>query len=85
MARRLRFNPAAPRLIMSNARVAEDIRRRTQAVVDACNSESSWGGYNSEVDTDGDRPVGRVWSIGKSDRPGGDRAFRLIKNLDRGR
>ena len=82
---RLRFNPIAPRILLSNPKMKAEIAKRTEAISDACNSDSSWGGYNFEVDTEGDRPVGRVWSIGKSDRPGGDRALRLIQNLDRGR
>lgn len=82
---RLRFNATAGKRLLNDPGVTADVARRTKQVADACNSQSSWGGYNSEVNIDGERPVGRVWSIGKSDRPGGDRALRLIQNLDKGR
>ena len=57
----------------------------TQSIADACNAQSSWGGYKYELDTDYKAPVGRVWSYGRSDHPGTDRAMRMVRNLDAGR
>lgn len=82
---RITFRKQAAREILNSPAVVQDIKQRTEAVQSACNAESSWGGYESEVDRDHPRPVGRVWSIGRSDRPGGDRALRMVKNLDAGR
>lgn len=55
------------------------------SITAACNAQSSWGGYKSEYDTDYKAPVGRVWSYGRSDAPGTDRAMRMVRNLDAGR
>lgn len=82
---RIVFSSNGIRQIMRDPRLAKDIERRTSAITSACNDQSSWGGYKQEIDTEGARPVGRIWTIGRSDTPGGDRAFRMIRNLDRGR
>lgn len=60
-----------------------DVRRRVEAMAAACNSQSSWGGYESEVDVDGRGVVGRVWSIDEASDEA--RAQRLVRNLDAGR
>lgn len=82
---RVVYNRNAFSQILKQPKVRADIARRTKAIADKSNSQSSWGGYNSEVDLDGDRPVGRVWSIGSAERVGSDRGLRLLKNLDEGR
>ena len=60
-----------------------DLARRVGAVEDACNSQSSWGGYRSEVEEWPDGPVGRVWSIDEASDEA--RQQRLIRNLDAAR
>lgn len=68
--------PASPEAVA-------DLARRTHAIADACNDQSSWGGYESEVEAWPDGPVGRVWSIDEAADEA--RAQRLIRNLDAGR
>jgi hypothetical protein len=64
-------------------KVVADTARRTKAIADACNSQSSWGGYRSEVEVYDDGPHGRVWSIDEASDEA--RAQRLVRNLDAGR
>ena len=59
-----------------------DLTRRVAAVADACNRQSSWGGYAYEVEVF-DEPVGRVWSFDEAADE--SRAQRLIRNLDAAR
>jgi hypothetical protein len=61
----------------------QDVARRTKAIENACNSQSSWGGYASEVEVTPDGPFGRVWSYDEASDEA--RAQRLIRNLDAGR
>jgi hypothetical protein len=61
----------------------QDVARRTKAIENACNSQSSWGGYASEVEVTADGPFGRVWSYDEANDEA--RAQRLIRNLDAGR
>lgn len=78
---RIELNSAAAGRLLRGPEVVEGLERRASAITDACNEQSSWGGYKYEVDTDGPVPVARVWTIGKSDRPGGDRALRMVQNM----
>jgi hypothetical protein len=64
-------------------KVVADTARRTKAIEDACNSQSSWGGYRSEVEVYDDGPHGRVWSIDEASDEA--RAQRLVRNLDAAR
>lgn len=75
-------NPAFEELIHSS-KVVEDIRARTTAVEQACSAQSGWGGYASSVSTVGNRPHGRVYSIGRHDDEA--RHNRMIRNLDAAR
>jgi hypothetical protein len=64
-------------------KVVADTARRTKAISDACNMQSSWGGYDWETEVWPDGPVGRVWSFDEASDEA--RAQRLIRNLDAGR
>lgn len=68
--------------LLNSEAVAEMLADMASAIEAACNTDSSWGGYASAVETSGDRPVGRVWSIGRHDDEA--RRQRLIRNLDAG-
>lgn len=73
------------RELMSGQGAQDEIARRTKAVEDACNAESSWGGYASAMDSDDTRARGRVWSYARQDSKGQtERAKRMIRNLDAG-
>lgn len=58
-----------------------EIQDRAQAVADACNAESQWGGYESG-DASGDWPRARVWNSDSRNDEARDQ--RLIKALDAG-
>lgn len=61
-----------------------ELGTRAAAIAEACNAESSWGGYFSEVDLgDPDHPVARVWSADARDDEARDQ--RILRNLDAGR
>ena len=62
----LHFSEDAFDEILHSPGVMAEIERRTKAVEEACNNESSWGGYASEVDEYGSRVRGRVWSYSRS-------------------
>ena len=64
-------------------KMVADVTRRTAAVADECNRQSSWGGYAYEVETSDDGPVGRVWSFDEAADEA--RAQRLLRNLDAAR
>ena len=57
------------------------IQRGAEQIADACNAESSWGGYHADTDTPG---IARVWADSKASVDAA-RSQRLIRNLDRGR
>lgn len=85
MASRIVKNKNATLKILNSVRVVTDIQQRTAMMTSTNNGQSSWGGYKSEVNTtDYPVPVGRIWSIGRSDSPGSDRALRLLRNLESG-
>lgn len=56
------------------------VAAKVKAIEDACNRESSWGGYASAASIDDDRVRGRVWSY--DNRVDEARDNRMIKNLD---
>lgn len=64
--------------------LVNDLERRAAAIAAAANAESSWGGYESEVDTSGSRPRARVWNIKPEAQDDEARNNRIIRNLDAG-
>lgn len=58
------------------------VEGRGERVADACNAESSWGGYYHATTVSDVRARSRVWSIGGN---GETRQQRLIRNLDAGK
>lgn len=59
----------------------DPIMERAEAIADACNEESAWGGYEFD-DASGEWPRARVWSA--DSRADEARDNRLIRNLDAG-
>lgn len=58
-----------------------DVERRAEAIADACNGESEWGGYYSAA-IDGNEAGANVWS---SDNRNDDaRDQRMIRNMSAG-
>lgn len=64
---RVRFRRDWRDELFSDPRVAGDLDRRGKALVATLNSESSWGGYEGELDTSGSRPRFRVWDKTRRD------------------
>lgn len=66
--------------------IVDDIERRTKAIADACNEESSWGdpkvggGYFHHAQAN--PTLGRVWTVDKQRDE--SRKNRMIRNLDAG-
>lgn len=81
MARRVRidWNQQGFRDLMRDPALVEG---RGERIADACNADSSWGGYYSAVSVSDIRARARVWSIGGN---GEARKQRLIRNLDAGK
>lgn len=75
--------PGAVRQIEQSPAVKADLRRRANAFADACNAESSWGGYEAFDDTDEDRPRTGVVNIAEHSNEA--RNLRLLRNLDAAR
>lgn len=71
--------------ILKGPQVKAEVEKRTTAIREACNADSSWGGYYSHVYDEYSRPLGRIWTIGRYDSEGTDRALRMLKKLDAGR
>jgi hypothetical protein len=71
--------------LLSDPRVREDLNRRAQAIADACNAESSWGGYRWAPEELNKRPSANVWSYSAHARADNARSNRLLRALDAGR
>lgn len=79
---RVKINRAAKTALLKSDSIQADLDRRGQAIADACNADSSWGGYKSGP-APGKTAKTNVWSIGDHDRE--SRQQRLPKNLDQGK
>lgn len=79
---RIRFKPQAFPELMAGPEAEAMLEQRARAIADACNSDSSWGGYFYAVTKDGVRARARIWSA--DDRNDEARDQRLIRNLDAG-
>lgn len=83
---RIEFNKNLEQQLRDLPAVVEDVARRTKAIADACNAESSWGdpkvggGYFHRAQAS--PTLGRVWSIDKQRDE--SRKNRMIRNLDAG-
>lgn len=63
-----------------------DVGQRAQSIADACNAQSSWGGYRSGVEKGNKRRASaNVWSISKNADIDNARNNRMIRALDAGR
>lgn len=81
MARvRLVFHRKAFEQIEKAPEIQALIEAKTKAIEDACNAQSSWGGYHSAVSVNNDRIRGRVWSADRRNDEARDN--RLLHNLD---
>lgn len=76
VAPRIKFNRAAIRKLMQTDLTSD----RAAAVADACNGESSWGGYHTDDASSEIRNRTVVWC--EHSTP--ERANRMIRNLDAG-
>ena len=83
---KIQFNKNLEQQLRDLPVIVDDIARRTKAIADACNDESSWddpkvgGGYfhhSQENPT-----LGRVWTVDKQRDE--SRKNRMIRNLDAG-
>lgn len=80
MARlRVDMNAEAIRDVMSGGAARALIDGRAAAVADACNNQSSWGGYAWADASTGVRANAKVWSYGRNDSI--TRKNRLIANI----
>lgn len=80
---RVRLNPAGIRSVMGSERARADILRRAEAIRDACNEGSSWGGYEAAPEAENWRASANVWTITARDIEARDN--RMIRNLGAGR
>ncbi|MFT4081186.1 MAG: hypothetical protein QM638_01240 [Nocardioides sp.] len=78
----LKFDEAAIKKLLSSEEVQDDLNRRGQAIADACNADSSWGGYESGPVDGAEVASVNVWSIGENDDEA--RRQRLIRFMDAG-
>ena len=83
---KIEFNKNLEQQLRNLPEVVDDIARRTKAIADACNEESSWddptvgGGYFHHAQAN--PTLGRVWSIDKQRDE--SRKNRMIRSLDAG-
>ena len=76
---KLKWNPAG--LAAIDAAASRLLEERAAAIAEACNRDSSWGGYHSAPSSDGQ--AAQVWSADARNDEARDQ--RLIRNLDAGR
>lgn len=79
---RIKFNAQAFPELMAGPEAEAMLEQRARAIADACNSDSSWGGYFYAVTRGKVRARARIWSA--DDRNDEPRDQRLIRNLDAG-
>lgn len=65
---------------MTSDEALANIAARGEAVADACNTESSWGGYFTAARVDGIRARATVWSADNRNDEARDQ--RLVRNMD---
>lgn len=80
---RIVFKRGALAKLRDERRVQADLVRRAAAIRDACNAQSSWGGYVSGPASDGSGA--QVWAIDPHATVDNARANRLLRALDAGR
>lgn len=86
MARvRVRLNHAGIRAAMGTPKLREEIANRAEAIAEACNAQSSWGGYESGEETQNWRASANVWTIDDRGAQDNARAQRMLRNVDAGR
>ena len=77
---RVVVNPAAATELMHLTLPV--IEEKVAAIAEACNADSSWGGYDSAAEVTAIGAMGVVWSIGDHDDE--HRRNRLVMNLGAG-
>lgn len=80
MSTRIVINEAAVKALMHEP--VDMIRDRVAAIAEACNADSSWGGYDSDAEVTEQGAMGIVWSIGENDDEA--RENRMVRNLGAG-
>ena len=84
MALRWRPNRAALRQLLDDPAVVADTQRRAEAIAQACNSQSTWGGYVARPDDDADRARSVVLNVDPDASPDEARNLRMLSNMDAG-
>lgn len=76
---RIRYKIHDPAIVqlMTSPEAHALVNEKAQALADACNAESTWGGYDWEPGESAIRARARVWSIKRSEA----REQRLLRNL----
>lgn len=64
--------------LMTSQKAQDLVNEKARALADACNAQSSWGGYDWEPGESSIRARARVWSINSSEA----REQRLLRNLN---
>lgn len=77
---RVKVRRAGVRELMTSEAALELIKGKAEAVAEACNSQSSWGGYFSAASADASRARAKVWSADRRNDEARDQ--RLVRNLD---
>jgi hypothetical protein len=81
---RVKINPGPTRTLLTSSELKADFQRRGEAIKQACDGESSWGGYYTATTTEGDRVSTKVWSVSSNLGENHNRHQRMIRNLDAG-
>lgn len=76
---KVKVNRAGVQALMKSDGALAKVKELGQATADACNSESSWGGYFTSASVDGDRARATVWSADNRNDEARDQ--RLVRNL----
>lgn len=82
---RVTINGQGIRECMSTPELWAEMARRAEAIKDACNGDSSWGGYESGLEERNWRASANVWTIDNRGLKDEQRWNRLLRNVDAGR
>ena len=81
---KIKFQRGAIRKMLTSPEARADIQRRAEAVAQACNSQSSWGGYEASQQPGRNRARSIVWTIEGEAVADNARNNRIVRNLGAG-
>lgn len=78
---RVKINRGGFKALRTSPEALALVTRRAQAIADACNASSSWGGYEARSSATGNRARAQVWTIEREAVVDNARNNRILREL----